>query len=48
MLQGCDDLADCLLLRRVLLDHSFKEFTGLVRLTGSPKTGSRTQTAAQS
>jgi hypothetical protein len=31
----------------MVLDHGFKEFMGLVRLTSSPKTGSRTQTAAQ-
>jgi hypothetical protein len=47
MLQGCDDLADFMFLHRVLLDHNFKEFKGLVRLTGSPKTGRRAQTAPQ-
>jgi hypothetical protein len=47
MLQGCDDFADCMVLRRMRLDHGCKEFMGLIGLTGSPKTGSRTQTAAQ-
>jgi hypothetical protein len=46
MLQGRDDLADCTLLRRMLLDHGRKEFMGLIGLTGSPKTGSRTEAAA--
>jgi hypothetical protein len=47
MLQGGDDLAHCLFLGRMRLDHRVKELMGLVGLTGSPKTGSRTQTTAQ-